>query len=123
MKVKLVPKCSRNATRLQRKIKEVVVKPAARKPMISFAAQQRKNTWKSKCVVTISVSTSHSKQGIKASFDGKLIEMLIFKRKQVGGGKSDAVILPKPGSLDKARPIATAADIPNYIIRWRGGYV
>ena len=48
--------------------------------------------------------------------------MRTFTMKQVGGGKSDTLILPKPGSLSKAKPIATAADIPNYVIGRRGDY-
>lgn len=113
MKTNLVPKGTREATCLQQKIKQAVSKPAGiRKSAISFADQQKKKTRRSKRVVSIAIKTPYNNEGAKFSYDAKLMQMLTFTRNHTGEGKSDAVILPRPGALAAANPIATAADTP-----------
>ena len=119
----LVPKGTREAVRLQRKMKHAVASPPGiRKTTISFADQQRKKTWRSKRVVSIAIKTPYNKEGAKHAFDAKLIQMLTFMREQTGKGKSDAVILPRPKALATAQPIATMAEIPTYIASWERDY-
>ena len=123
MRANLVPKGTREAARLQRKIKNAVSNPTGiRKSTISFADQQKKKTWRSKRVVSIAIKTPYNKEGAKHAFDAKLIQMLTFLRNQTGGGKSDAVILPRPNAHATAKPIATAADIPQYTVSWENDY-
>ena len=94
----------------------------ARKAAISFADQQKENTWKWKLAIAFSINVMSNTDGTKVRFDAKLGEILKTLSEVAGKGKLDAVILPLSTAHKGTLSLLSVEELSKHIVTWKENY-